>query len=125
MTIATAQDLLRAAAAETPRAATLVEVAGRQLMRLFLEAAADYIRGKRFEPVLTDPQTSDARRAYAVLGLLDQASDAGHNGDEDWTDCQQLIAWPGKVALGIVEPDAPIDWELLYETGRLEIDASQ
>lgn len=125
VTIATAQDLLRAAAAEAPRAATLIEVAGRQLARLFLETAADYIRGVRFEPVPSDPQTSDARRACAVLDLLDQASYIRRNGDEEWTYCQELIAWAGKVALGIVEPDAPIDLDLLYETGRLEIDVTR
>lgn len=122
-TIATAQDLLRAAAAGQTRATMLVEVAGRQLARLFLETAADYIRGQRFDAVPTNPQGPEAGRACVVLDLLHQASEVGFDGDEEWTYCQALIAWAGKVALGYVEPDAEMDWDLLYDTGELKIDA--
>jgi hypothetical protein len=47
------------------------------------------------------PEAATARRALEILG---EASPVRRRGDQDWTHCQELITWAGKLALGRLKP---------------------
>jgi hypothetical protein len=50
------------------------------------------------------PATPEAATARRVLEILGEASRVRRRGDEDWTHCQELITWAGKLALGRLKP---------------------
>jgi len=50
------------------------------------------------------PGDTRSRTARPVLEILGEASRVRRRGDEDWTHCQELITWAGKLALGRLKP---------------------
>jgi hypothetical protein len=97
--LARASYLLREVASGNVPGTALMEAAGRCLQQLDLGCAADMIRGMRIAEAPEGPATPEAVSARHALGILGEASRVGHCGDEDWTRCQELITWAGKIAL--------------------------
>jgi hypothetical protein len=93
--------LLREVASGNVPGTALMQAAGRYLQQLDPGCAADMIRGMHFAPVPDGPATPEAASARHALGLLGEASRVGVCGDEDWTRCQELITWAGKIALDV------------------------
>lgn len=52
-----------------------------------------------------------------ALEILGEASHVRRRGDEDWTHCQELITWAGKLALGRLKPTLTMPDEVWYSTG--------
>jgi hypothetical protein len=101
-------------------AAGLLKEAGRCLQQLDLGYAADMIRITRVAEAPDGPATAEAATARRVLEILGEASRVRYGGDEDWTHCQELITWAGKLALGRLKPTAtmPDDvWEFHRDEG--------
>lgn len=78
--------------------------AGCCLQQLDLGSAADMIRSMPIAGAPDGPGTPEAATARRVLEILGEASRVRRRGDEDWTHCQELITWAGKLALGRLEP---------------------
>ena len=85
-------------------AAELMGEAGRCLQQLDLGYAADMIRSMPIAEAPDGPATPEAATARRALEILGEASRVRRRGDEDWTHCQELITWAGKLALGRLKP---------------------
>ena len=96
--------LLREVARGAVPAAELTGEAGRCLQQLDLGSAADTIRSMAIGGAPDGPATPEAATARRALEILDEASHVRWRGDEDWTHCQELITWAGKLALGRLKP---------------------
>jgi hypothetical protein len=96
--------LLHEVASGTVPGTELMEAAGCCLQQLDLGYAADAIRSTYIPPAPDGPGTPGAVTARRALEVLGEASRVGRRGDEDWTHCQELITWAGKLALGRLQP---------------------
>ena len=85
-------------------AAEFIGEAGRCLQQLDLGYAADMIRSMSIATAPDGPVTPEAATARRALEILGEASRVRRRGDEDWTHCQELITWAGKLALGRLKP---------------------
>jgi hypothetical protein len=93
--------LLREVASGNVPGPALMQAAGRYLQQLDPGCAADLIRGMHIAAPPDGPATPEAVTARHALGLLGEASRVGVCGDEDWTRCQELLTWAGKIALDV------------------------
>ena len=99
-----ARHLLHEVASGAVAGPALMEAAGRCLQQLELGYAADMIRGMYIAPAPDGPAAPEAATARRALEILGEASRVRRRGDEDWTHCQELITWAGKLALGRLKP---------------------
>jgi hypothetical protein len=115
--ISRAEALLHDVAVGTVTGTALLEAAGRCLQRLDLGSAADDIRSMRIRSAPDGPATPEAICARGALDILHDASRVGCDDDEDWTHCQELITWAGKIAMGRLKPTATMPHEV-WESDR-------
>jgi len=99
-----ARHLLHEVASGAVPGPALMEAAGRCLQQLELGYAADMIRGMYIAAAPDGPASPEAATARRALEILGEASRVRRRGDEDWTHCQELITWAGKLSLGRLKP---------------------